>query len=241
MYKMDAMPTKVLLVEDDSSFRKAVSDVLSLEGYEVHQAPSGKAGILAAQQKMPDLVILDLIMPGMKGLEVCQVLKQDAATARIPVIILTGNDKDGQDIACLDMGADDYLTKPVKSERLLAYCRAILRRKAGESPDAPPPQVTVGALSLDYPRKLVALGSKEFSHLTPKEFELLYFLANHTPNPTDRATIYKEVWGVEAPSEGSLKTVEVHVRRIRLKLGWKSDQWLVSVSGRGYALIPPGK
>jgi DNA-binding response OmpR family regulator len=229
---------KVLLIEDDASFRKAVSDVLSEEGYQVSQAPSGKAGIMAAQTDPPDLVILDLIMPGMKGLEVCQVLKQDAATARVPIIILTGNDKDGQDIACLDMGADDYLTKPVKSQRLLAYARALLRRNAGEEKD-PPSRVEVGGLSLDYARKVVTLGSKEYPHLTPKEFELLYFLARRTPNPTERAAIYRDVWGVEAPSEGSLKTVEVHVRRVRLKLGWKSDQWLVAISGRGYALVPP--
>lgn len=232
------MAPKVLLIEDDASFRKAVSDVLSEEGYQVSQAPSGKAGIMAAQTDPPDLVILDLIMPGMKGLEVCQVLKQDAATARVPIIILTGNDKDGQDIACLDMGADDYLTKPVKSQRLLAYARALLRRNAGEEKD-PPSRVEVGGLSLDYARKVVTLGSKEYPHLTPKEFELLYFLARRTPNPTERAAIYRDVWGVEAPSEGSLKTVEVHVRRVRLKLGWKSDQWLVAISGRGYALVPP--
>jgi DNA-binding response OmpR family regulator len=232
---------KVLLIEDDASFRKAVSDVLSSEGFEVLQAPSGKAGIMTAQREMPDLVVLDLIMPGMKGLEVCQVLKQDAQTARLPIIILTGNDKDGQDIACLDMGADDYLTKPVKSERLLAYCRALLRRNAGESRDNPPARVEVGSLALDYSRKLVVIGKVEHPHLTPKEFELLYYIAQRTPNPTDRATIYRDVWGVEPPSEGVLKTVEVHVRRIRLKLGWKSDQWLVSVSGRGYALIPPKK
>ena len=233
------MAPKVLLIEDDASFRKAVGDVLSLEGYEVKQAPSGKAGILSAQSDPPDLVILDLIMPGMKGLEVCQFLKQDAKTARVPIIILTGNDKDGQDIACLDMGADDYLIKPVKSDRLLAYCRALLRRNAGEERSEPPAKVKVGALSLDYPRKLVTLDGEEHQHLTPKEFELLYYLASKTPSPTDRAVVYKDVWGVEAPSEGALKTVEVHVRRIRLKLGWKSDQWLVSVSGRGYALIPP--
>ena len=233
------MASKVLLIEDDASFRKAVGDVLTLEGYTVISVPSGKAGILAAKSEMPDLVILDLIMPGMKGLEVCQFLKQDIQTARLPIIILTGNDKDGQDIACLDMGADDYLTKPVKSTRLLAYCRALLRRNAGEERAEPPALESVGALSLDYPRKLVKLGGKEFQHLTPKEFELLYFLAKRTPSPTERADIYRLVWGVEAPSEGALKTVEVHVRRIRLKLGWKSDQWLVSVSGRGYALIPP--
>lgn len=233
------MAPKVLLIEDDASFRKAVGDVLSLEGYEVRQAPSGKAGITAVHADLPDLVILDLIMPGMKGLEVCQVLKQDAHTARVPIIILTGNDKDGQDIACLDMGADDYLTKPVKSERLLAYCRALLRRNAGEERGGSPTSLEVGGLSLDYPRKVVTLESAEYGHLTPKEFELLFFLAGRTPNPTDRASVYRQVWGVEAPSEGALKTVEVHVRRIRLKLGWRSDQWLVSVSGRGYALIPP--
>jgi len=232
------MAPKVLLIEDDASFRKAVGDVLSLEGYSVLQAPSGKAGIIIARTEMPALVILDLIMPGMKGLEVCQSLKQDAATARLPIIILTGNDKEGQDIACLDMGADDYLTKPVKSERLLAYARALLRRNAGEKAEAPG-SIELPGLNLDYARKLVKFGKTEHSHLTPKEFELLYFLAKRTPNPTERAEVYREVWGVEAPSEGSLKTVEVHVRRVRLKLGWKSDQWLVSVSGRGYALIPP--
>ncbi|OGS00225.1 MAG: hypothetical protein A2V88_12035 [Elusimicrobia bacterium RBG_16_66_12] len=234
------MAPRVLLIEDDASFRRAVSDALTLEGYEVLQASSGKTGIMTAQKEMPDLVVLDLIMPGMKGLEVCQFLKQDAQTARVPIIILTGNDKDGQDIACLDMGADDYLIKPVKSARLLAYCRALLRRTAGEGREAPA-RVERGALALDYARKLVILGGKEHPHLTPKEFELLYYLAQRTPNPTDRAAIYRDVWGVEAPSEGSLKTVEVHVRRIRLKLGWRSDPWLVSVSGRGYALIPPAK
>ena len=170
------MGSKVLLIEDDASFRKAVGDVLADEGYTVIQAPSGKAGILAAQKEMPDLVILDLIMPGMKGLEVCQFLKQDLQTARLPIIILTGNDKDGQDIACLDMGADDYLTKPVKSARLLAYARALLRRNAGEERAEPPASVEVGGLSLDYPRKLVKLAGKEYPHLTPKEFELLSFL-----------------------------------------------------------------
>jgi DNA-binding response OmpR family regulator len=116
-----------------------------------------------------------------------------------------------------------------------------LRRNAGETRTAPPARIEVGPLALDYGRKLVVLGKTENTNLTPKEFELLYYIAQRTPNPTDRSTIYRDVWGVEPPSEGVLKTVEVHVRRIRLKLGWKSDQWLVSVSGRGYALIAPSK
>lgn len=234
------MGPKVLLIEDDASFRKAVSDVFTLDGYQVFQAPSGKAGIVTAQAELPDLVVLDLVMPGMKGLEVCQFLKQDSVTARIPILILTGNDRDGQDIACLDMGADDYLTKPVKSTRLLAYCRSLLRRTAAEAPETPV-EISVGKMTLDYGRKIVTLHGREYPHLTPKEFELLYFLARHTPNPTDRSAIYREVWGVEPPSDVALKTVEVHVRRVRLKLRWKSDEWIVSVSGRGYAVIPPKK
>lgn len=230
------MPQKVLLIEDDAAFRKAEAEALRLAGFEVAAAPTGRQGLSRARKERPDLVVLDLVMPGLSGLEVCLQLKQDPATASIPILILTGNDKDGQEIACLDLGADDYLTKPVKAERLAAHCRALTRR-AGRAKTAG--AVTLGPLSLDYARKTVLLSGKSYPHLTPKEFELLHHLAKHSPDPRDRASLYKEVWGMEPPSEGSLKTVEVHVRRIRLKLGWKSDEWLTAVSGRGYRLVPP--
>jgi DNA-binding response OmpR family regulator len=231
------MPTRALLIEDDPAFRRTVADLLRLHDFEVSEAGSGKAGAAKAREERPDLIVLDLVMPGMNGLEVCQLLKQDVQTASIPVLILTGNDREGQDVACLDLGADDYLTKPVKAERLLAYCRALLRRSHAE--DAPQAAVRVGTLGLDYGRKTVTLKGREYPHLTPKEFGLLYELAGRSPEPEDRAALYQKVWGIPPPSEGSLKTVDVHVRRIRLKLGWRSDHWLVSVSGRGYCVRPP--
>jgi DNA-binding response OmpR family regulator len=231
------MGQKILLIEDNAAFRKTVARILTEGGYEVREAATGKAGLMDALEGQPDLVILDLVLPGIKGTEVCGQLKRWPQTAAIPVLILTGNDKDGQDIACLDVGADDYLTKPVKTERLLAHCRALLRRTAPAGGASA--RLTVGSLSLDYARKLVVLGGKEHPELTPKEFGMLYALALCSPEPIDRTTIYREVWGMEPPSEGSLKTVDVHARRVRLKLGWAADQWLSFVHGRGYRLAGP--
>lgn len=223
----------ILAVDDDAAFLKIVGDVLSSHDFAVTAVRSGKAAVKAAAEKRPDLVILDLVMPGLRGIEVCQKLKERPETAGIPILILTGNDREGQEIACLDMGADDYLTKPVKTERLLAHCRALLRRARGGKPS---PSASVGPLRLDYPRKLAVLREREFPHLTPKEFELLWHLAERSPEPVDRAALYRQVWGAEPPSEGALKTVEVHVRRVRLKLGLKADELVRTVPGRGYCL-----
>lgn len=229
------MPQKVLLIEDSASFRKSVNRLLVLHGFTVSEAATGKAGVEHCVKTPPDLVILDLVMPGLSGLEVCQELKQRTETASIPLLVLTGNDREGQEVACLDMGADDYLTKPVQGTRLLAHVRALLRRAQGRSAVK---ELKIGSLSLDYPRKLTRWEGKEFPHLTPKEFGLLFALAQRSPEPLDRAGIYAEVWGLEAPSEISLRTVDVHVRRIRLKMGWRSDECLVAIHGRGYCVAP---
>ena len=210
--------------------------VLSMHGFRMTEAATGKAGLARAREDAPDLVILDLVLPGMRGVDVCQELKQDTRTAGIPILILTGNDDEGQEVSCLDMGADDYLTKPVRSERLLARLRALSRR--GPSKPAEGAALRLGPMLLDYDRKLVSLKGKDYAHLTPKEFGLLYHLAQHSPQPLDRVSLYKAVWGMAPPSEGSLKTVDVHVRRVRLKLRWDSQEWLVTVSGRGYCLVP---
>ncbi|OGR59806.1 MAG: hypothetical protein A2X36_13930 [Elusimicrobia bacterium GWA2_69_24] len=232
------MGPNILLIDDDAAFRQTVSQVLSMHGFGMHEAGTGRTGIAKARELLPDLVLLDLVLPGMRGLDVCQALKQDAATAGIPILILTGNDVEGLEVACLDMGADDYLTKPVRSERLLARCRALLRRSMGPAQEESR-TVSLGALRLDFDRKLVVLDGREYPHLTPKEFGVLFDLARHSPDPRDRTALYHDVWGAEAPSEGSLKTVEVHVRRIRLKLHWGNEEWLRTVSGRGYFLAPP--
>ncbi|MFA5139034.1 MAG: response regulator transcription factor [Elusimicrobiota bacterium] len=231
------MDPKILIVDDDAAFRGTVVKVLSMHGFRVVEAATGKAGIAQAAKEKPELIILDLVLPGMRGLDVCQALKQDASMAGTPILILTGNDEEGLEISCLDMGADDYLTKPVRSERLLARIRALLRRPGKTSGGGQ--ALELGPLRLDFERKLVTLGGKQYGHLTPKEFGLLYCLAQCSPQPRDRAKLYEEVWGMEPPSEGSLKTVEVHVRRVRLKLRWTSEDWLKTVSGRGYCLVAP--
>ncbi len=235
---MTATAPTVLLIEDNAAFREAVGRVLERAGYAVAQAPTGKAGLDRAAASRPDLVILDMVLPGLKGLEVCQRLKGDAATASIPILILTGNDKDGQEVACLDIGADDYLTKPVATERLLAHVRALLRRVARGAETAPD-AVAVGALQLHYGRKLVVLEGREHAELTPTEFGLLYELAARSPEPVERAVLYERVWGMAPPSDMSVQTVDVHIRRIRLKLGWTNDRWLSYVRGRGYCLTEP--
>jgi DNA-binding response OmpR family regulator len=228
--------SEILLIDDDAEFLRILSQVLRDNGFSVESTTSGKAGMAHALARRPGLVVLDLVMPGMRGIEVCQALKQDRQTAGIPILILTANDHEGQEISCLDMGADDYLTKPVNTDRLLAHLRALLRRSRG--PDERP-LLQLGELELDYASKTVRMGAKEFNHLTPKEFELLYDLARHSPKPRDRAALYRDIWGMEPPSEQSLRTVEVHVRRVRLKLGLRSDNWLTTIPGRGYCLVPP--
>jgi len=234
---MNGTEQRVLLIEDDAAFREAVSRVLTRGGYAVAEAPSGKAGLALAAESRPDLVILDMVLPGLKGLEVCQRLKREAATASIPILILTGNDKDGQEVACLDVGADDYLTKPVATERLLAHVRALLRRAGASAP--PRDVVALGPLQLHYARKVVVLAGREHDELTPTEFGLLYELALSSPEPVERTVLYQRVWGMEPPSEMSLQTVDVHLRRVRLKLGWNAERWVSYVRGRGYLLAEP--
>ncbi|OGR59030.1 MAG: hypothetical protein A2X36_16665 [Elusimicrobia bacterium GWA2_69_24] len=232
------MPSNILIIEDDPAFRKQLAKLLESRGFAVRAAATGKSGMSEAFRTPPDLVVLDLVLPGIGGTQVCRALKDQVGTAGVPILILTGEDQEGQEVACLDMGADDYLIKPVQPERLLAHCRALLRRSQ-PSPEAARLEARVGAMTLDYAGKLVQLAGRRISHLTPKEFGILYDLAVHSPHPRDRTSLYKDVWGMDPPSEGSLKTVEVHVRRIRLKMAWSPEQWLITVESRGYSLIPP--
>lgn len=232
------MAPVILLVEDDAAFRKALAKLLKNDGFTPREAGTGQRGIAEALKDPPDLVILDMVLPGIGGKEVCQALKQEVRTAGIPILILTGEDKEGQEVSCLDMGADDYLTKPVKPALLLAHCRALLRRPPAP-PQGPRGRLKLQDLHLDYAEKAATMAGRRIGHLTPKEFGVLYDLALNHPKPRDRVSLYKEVWGMDPPSEGSLKTVEVHVRRIRIKMAWGPGEWLVSVPARGYTLNPP--
>lgn len=230
------MKSLVLLVEDDAAFSRAVGRSLKNGGYRTVGAGSGPQGLAVALRDRPDLILLDVVLPGMSGIEVCGKLKSHVETAGIPILILTGNDREGQDVACLDLGADDYLAKPVSEASLLARCRALLRR-AGKRSGAR--VARLGILELDYSLKKVSVGDKVYPHLTPKEFGVLYELALSSPEPRDRLWLYRKIWGIKPPSESSLHTVDVHIQRIRLKLGWAPDRWIIGIHGRGYLLAPP--
>lgn len=227
----------LLAVDDDPVFLKVMVDVLKAAGYKVSTASNGQECLQRIEEELPDILITDLFMPGLQGTEICRRLKKRSETAGMPILILTASDTQGQEITCLDRGADDYMAKPFHWGTLLARCRALLRRPGRQAP--PRRNIDLGQFQLDYATKTVKIGSKEHPELTPKEFELLHELAFSSPQPFSRSELYRRVWGIEPPSEVSLKTVEIHIRRIRLKLRWARGRWIGHIPGRGYFFKAP--
>lgn len=228
---------RLLAVDDDPVFLKVMAGALKKAGYIVTTAMSGEECLRLIEEEVPDLLVTDLFMPGIQGIELCRKLKKRARTAGLPIIILTASDAEGREVTCLDRGADDYMAKPFQWDKLLARCRALLRRPGREA--APKGDVDLGGFKLDYETKTVKVGSEEHPELTPREFELLHELVSNTPHPFSREELYRRVWGIEPPSEVSLKTVEIHIRRIRLKLRWPRGRWIGHVPGRGYFFKAP--
>ena len=228
------MPASVLLVDDDLGYRAAVGAGLEAARYRVTEASSVDEAMEKIGQELPDIVVTDMVMPGADGLELCRRIKSSPATCAIPILVMTASDRKGLEVLTLDEGADDYLVKPVSADRLAARCNALLRR----APPGREQKLDLGALSLDRGRKLVTFKRQPYPGLTPKEFEVLYELARHSPTPIQQEALYRRVWGNEPPSKGSLKTVEIHIRRVRRKLGWGLDGWLKATSGRGYSIEP---
>jgi DNA-binding response OmpR family regulator len=226
------MQKSVLVIDDEPEIRRFLSKVFQKEDFMVYEAESGEAGIRAAKDKLPTLITLDLRMAGMSGTEACQSLKRDDRTSSIPIIIITASDREGEEIINLELGADDYMTKPLEIPMLLAHVHALLRR--GPYLGSSPKVLEKGLLRLDVERKLAAYDQEEFPHLTPKEFDLLYLLASGAEKPVKREMIYQKIWGQPPVSKSVLRTVDVHVQRIRSKMGLDRKEGLVSVTGRGY-------
>ncbi|RJX35173.1 MAG: DNA-binding response regulator [Desulfarculus sp.] len=218
----------VLLVEDEKDIQTVVEFNLERAGFKVLKATDGLDGLRRAQSEHPDLVVLDLMLPGLDGKEVCRRLKQGEDTRHIPILMLTALSSETDRIIGFEIGADDYLTKPFSPRELVLRVQAILRR-AQEQPEAEAPLKTAG-LVIDPQRHLALAGDRELD-LTATEFKLLHHLAARAGRVQTRQMLLERVWGYAY--EGYARTVDTHVRRLRRKLGRFSDR-IETVRGIGY-------
>jgi DNA-binding response OmpR family regulator len=218
----------VLVVDDDEHIRELASLYLEKEGFQVLCASDGPAALAAARASRPALVVLDLMLPGIDGFEVCKRLRQDTD---VPVLMLTARNEDVDKIVGLELGADDYLTKPFNPREMVARVKAILRRYAGGQ--RPGPTVRVGALSVDRPRREARVGERDLT-LRPKEFDLLATLADNAGIVLTREQLLDLVWGYDF--YGETRTVDVHVQHLRQKLA-DSGVAIQTVRGIGYKLV----
>jgi len=224
----------ILIIEDEAALVAALSYNLRREGYGVASAGDGIEGLRLARSAHPVLVILDLMLPGMDGIDVCRRLRSQST---VPILILTAKADEVDKVVGLEVGADDYMTKPFSMRELLARARALLRRVEMEREAAPPDVVEVGDLRLDLRGRQASIGGRDFA-LKPKEFDLLAFFAGHPRQVFSREQLLDEVWGFDFA--GISRTVDVHVRWLRQKIEDDASQpvRLVTVRGSGYKFVP---
>ncbi|MEB3268372.1 MAG: response regulator transcription factor [Leptolyngbya sp.] len=222
------MAAKILLVEDEEKLAQFIQMELSYEGYEVTVAHDGLSGLMAARDQEPDLILLDWMLPGLTGVEVCRRLR--ATGSFIPVVLLTAKDEVGDRVAGLDAGADDYVVKPFSIEELLARVRAHLRRNQPQESDV----FQFQDLSLNRKTREVMRGQRAIE-LTAKEFDLLDYLIAHPRQVLTRDRILEEVWGYDFMGDSNI--IEVYIRYLRLKLEASGEKRLIqTVRGVGYVL-----
>ncbi len=221
--------TRVLVVEDEESFSDALSYMLRKEGFEVAVCPSGPDALDTFDRSGADLVLLDLMLPGLPGTEVCRTLRQ---RSNVPVIMLTAKDTEVDKVVGLELGADDYVTKPFSSRELVARIRAVLRRQ-GETDDVPIATLEAGPVRMDVDRHVVTVRSEQIQ-LPLKEFELLEVLLRNADRVLTRMQLIDRVWGVDYV--GDTKTLDVHVKRLRAKIERDpaNPRHIVTVRGLGY-------
>ena len=225
--------TRILVVEDEQSFSDPLSYLLRKEGYEVGIAETGPAALEEFDRAGADLVLLDLMLPGLSGTEVCRQLR---ARSTVPVIMLTAKDSEIDKVVGLEIGADDYVTKPYSSRELLARVRAVLRR-GQESEDLSPATLEAGPVRMDVDRHVVTVAGEHVA-LPLKEFELLELLLRNTGRVLTRHQLIDRVWGSDYV--GDTKTLDVHVKRLRSKVEADpgAPRHLVTVRGLGYKFEP---
>jgi DNA-binding response OmpR family regulator len=226
------MPPLVMVIEDEKEIRDLVRYNLERAGYRVTALGDGDQGLERLFASRPDLLVLDLMLPGRNGLEILREVRGEASTRDLPVIVLTARSAEMDKLLGFEHGADDYLTKPFSPRELVARVQALLRRA---QPGPEEGVVTTGGLVVNLLAREVAHRGKKLE-LTPKEFDLLAFLARHPGRVLSREELLRKVWGYDYV--GETRTVDVHVRRLRSKLGEKS-RLIETVTGAGYKLTPP--
>ena len=227
----DAAVTRVLVVEDDHDIADLVAHYLRRTGYVVDLLHSGTDVLPQVQQQAPDLVLLDLMLPGLNGLEICRAMRADPGLAAIPIIMLTAKSEEADRIVGLELGGDDYVTKPFSPKELVARVGAVLRR-AGRS-RAGQRLLRFGTVRIDTEQHLVTADGREV-RLTAKEFLLLKYLIEHPGRVLSRDLLLSDVWGYRYT--GGTRTVDVHIRRLREKLPALRDA-IVTIKQFGYKLL----
>jgi two-component system response regulator RegX3 len=224
--------THILVIEDEESFSEAISFLLRKEGFEVDIATTGPDGIAAFERKGADLILLDLMLPGLSGTEVCRQIR---SKSQVPIIMLTAKDSEIDKVVGLELGADDYVTKPYSSRELIARIRAVLRRGSEGASDIEAGVLTAGPVRLDIDRHIISVNGKVVN-LPLKEFELLEFLMRNSGRVLTRMQLIDRVWGNDYV--GDTKTLDVHIKRLRAKI--ESDPanpvHIQTIRGLGYKM-----
>ena len=223
----------ILVVEDEPDIRKLVQYNLAQERFKVLEAEDGEQALKILQREKPNLIILDLMLPGLSGLELCKLLRERPQTAQLPILMLTAKAGEADKVLGLEIGADDYLTKPFSPREMIARVRAILRRSEAATATDAAPLYTKGPLQIDFSTYEVFVRGKTVK-LTLKEFELLRFLVQNPSRVLSRNQLLDRVWGGE--TFVTPRTVDVHIRRLRkaIEKDDRRPQWILTLRGVGY-------
>ncbi|HEX6864630.1 MAG TPA: response regulator [Thermoanaerobaculia bacterium] len=229
---------RILLIEDEPDIAEVLQYNLEKEGFQVELAGRGDAGLEAVRRETPELILLDLMLPGLDGLELTRLLKRDPATAHLPIVMLTARSEEVDRIVGLELGADDYISKPFSPREVVLRVKAVLRRLQPEHPEHPEGTASellqVGGIELDISGHQLRLGGKEVP-LTATEFRLLRLLMERNGRVQTRGQLLSDVWGYAEDIDS--RTVDTHIRRLRRKLGPEADR-IETVIGVGYRMRP---
>lgn len=229
----DAQPATIVIADDDKDILNLLCYILEREGYRVSKATNGQEALRRVELEQPDLVLLDVMMPHLDGLEVCRRIRQDPRLRATPILLLTAQSEESSEVAGLDAGADDYLSKPIAPRRLMSHVRALLRRsRREEGLGLVSNTLRIGGLEIDrdhYVVRHLQTAPPSTTALPKKEFDLLFFMASHPGRVFSRQDLLNEVWGTDVFVMD--RTVDVHISKIREKLG---DGYISTVKGVGY-------